>query len=322
MGSPQFPSIDIRNASFESFIISSSIHHSCGAGVQAVAGSRLLLHDNVVFSTAGHGIHLEGWNHSLIRNLVILTKQPEKSLNWVVGIKINAVDDAYLNHNVVAGSERIAFYIKGQECFLAEQAFTGNVAHSSLHGIHLYRGNHFPQCTKITGFLSYKNYDYGITFHLEGNVVVENVTLVDNAVGLLPILSCPSAELQCQREELYIELRNSIIVATSSTFDCIRDRIQPLSADQTAADRAPRNPWRGRIGILWPSFTSEPSQWPDSPWHKIRNSSTVLGTMTLQGWCAISLSLGIFLCRYRCKSIFKSIVQFFFFKKPFSCFSR
>ncbi|KAK9411062.1 fibrocystin [Crotalus adamanteus] len=68
----------------------------------------------------------------------------------------------------------------------------------------------------------------------------------------------------------------------NTSFDCIKDRIQPLSANETNTDRAPRNPWRGRIGMLWPSFTSDCNWWPDAPWHKIRNYSIVLGVTTLQ----------------------------------------
>ncbi|XP_053236369.1 fibrocystin isoform X2 [Podarcis raffonei] len=283
LGSSQSPAVGIRNASHESFIISSSVHQSCGAGIQALASSGLLLHGNVVFGTVGHGIHLEGQNHTLTRNLVILSKQPGQSVHWVTGIKTNAVDGTRLQNNVVAGSERIAFHIKGQECFLPETLCTDNVAHSSLHGIHLYRGDGFPNCTKITGFLSYKNYDYGIMFHLKGNIVVEKVILVDNVVGLLPVLYSPPADLQSHLERRQsIILRDSVLVATSSSFDCIKDRIQPLAADLTSTDRAPRNPWRGRVGILWPSFTSDHSWWPDSPWHKMRNYSVVLGIMMLQ----------------------------------------
>uniref|UniRef100_A0A670II21 PKHD1 ciliary IPT domain containing fibrocystin/polyductin n=1 Tax=Podarcis muralis TaxID=64176 RepID=A0A670II21_PODMU len=281
-GSSQSPAVGIRNASHESFIISSSVHQSCGAGIQALASSGLLLHGNVVFGTVGHGIHLEGQNHTLTRNLVILSKQPGQSVHWVTGIKTNVAEGTRLQNNVVAGSERIAFHIKGQECFLPETLCTDNVAHSSLHGIHLYRGDGFPNCTKITGFLSYKNYDYGIMFHLKGNIVVEKVILVDNVVGLLPVLYSPPADLQSHLERQSIILRDSVLVATSSSFDCIKDRIQPLAADLTSTDRAPRNPWRGRVGILWPSFTSDHSWWPDSPWHKMRNYSVVLGNMILQ----------------------------------------
>ncbi|XP_054826531.1 fibrocystin [Eublepharis macularius] len=281
-GSSQFPSVDIRSASPDSFIISSSIHQSCGAGIRAVASSGLLLQDNVVFSTAGHGIHLEGQDSSLVRNLIILSQQPQSVSYWVAGIKTNGADNVRLHNNVVAGSERIAFHIRGQECFLAGELCSGNVAHSSLHGVHLYRGDGFPNCTKIAGFISFKNYDYGVLFHLEGNVVVENMILVDNNVGLLPVLYCPSTELRCHLEKQYVEFRNSVLLATSFSFDCVKDRIHPLSAHLTTRDRAPRSPWKGRVGILWPSFTSESRCWPDNPWHKIQNYSAVLGIMKLQ----------------------------------------
>uniref|UniRef100_A0A8D0HLS2 PKHD1 ciliary IPT domain containing fibrocystin/polyductin n=1 Tax=Sphenodon punctatus TaxID=8508 RepID=A0A8D0HLS2_SPHPU len=275
-GPAQLPSIEFSNMSTGSFIVSSSIHHSCGGGIQALASSGLSLRDNVVFSTVGHGINLEGQNHSLIRNLIVLSKQPDGLSSWVAGIKANLIDGAYLLGNVVAGSERIAFHIKGQECFLAEKLYTDNVAHSSLHGIHLYTGDGFQNCTKITGFLAYKNYDYGFMFHLASSVEVENMMLVDNTIGLLPVVCGPSAE------QKYIEFRNSIIIATSSAFDCINDRIRPLSAGFTSRDRAPLNPWKGRVGILWPSFTSEPSQWPHNPWHKVGNYPAVLGIMKLK----------------------------------------
>uniref|UniRef100_A0A8C3TE47 PKHD1 ciliary IPT domain containing fibrocystin/polyductin n=1 Tax=Chelydra serpentina TaxID=8475 RepID=A0A8C3TE47_CHESE len=280
-GPSQLPAIGFSNVSLGSSIISSSIHHSCGGGIQAVTSSGISLRDNVVFNTVGPGIDLEGQTHSLIRNLIILSKQPEGLANWVAGIKVNKIEGSYLLGNVVAGSERIAFHIRGRECLLAGEYCAENVAHSSLHGVHLYRGDGFHNCTKITGFLSYKNYDYGVMFQLESSVVMDNMMLVDNSVGVLPVVYSPSAK-QHRLGKKYIELRNSVIIATSSTFDCIKDRILPLSANSTSRDRAPHYPQRGRIGILWPSFTSEPSQWPDNPWHKIRNYPGVSGIMKLQ----------------------------------------
>ncbi|XP_062429111.1 fibrocystin [Rhea pennata] len=280
-GSPQFSAIEFRNITQGSLMVSSSIHSSCGGGIKAVKSNGISLHENVVFNTVGPGIDLEGQNHSLIRNLIILSKQPEGLLNWVVGIKVNLVIGVSLHGNVVAGSERIAFHIRGQECLSDGDYCSENVAHSSLHGVHLYRGDGFKTCTKITGFLSYKNYDYGIMFHLGSSVIMDNVVLVDNTVGLMPAVNCLYAE-QCYRGERYIELRNSVIVATSSTFDCIKDRIKPLSADLTSGDRPPYYPRRGRVGILWPTFTTTFSQRPNNPWHKFGHCPKVLGLMKLK----------------------------------------
>ncbi|NXD15876.1 PKHD1 protein, partial [Nothocercus nigrocapillus] len=280
-GPPQLSAIEFRNVTQGSSMVSSSIHGSCGGGIKAVMSNGIVLHENMVFNTFGPGIDLEGQNHSLTRNLVILSRQPEGLLNWVAGIKVNLVIGVSLHGNVVAGSDRIAFHIRGQECLLDGDYCSENVAHSSLHGVHLYRGDGFQTCTKITGFLSYKNYDYGIMFHLGSSVIVDNVVLVDNNVGLLPAVYCLYAE-QCHTGKRYIELRNSVIVATSSTFDCIKDRIKPLSADLTSGDRPPSYPRRGRVGILWPTFTTTFSQRPDNPWHKTGHCLKVLGLMKLK----------------------------------------
>ncbi|NWX85156.1 PKHD1 protein, partial [Nothoprocta pentlandii] len=280
-GPPQLSAVEFRNVTQGSLMVSSSIHGSCGGGIKAVMSNGILLHENMVFNTFGPGIDLEGQNHSLIRNLVILSRQPEGLLNWVAGIKVNLVIGVSLHGNVVAGSDRIAFHIKGQECLLDGDYYSENVAHSSLHGVHLFREDGFQTCTKITGFLSYKNYDYGIMFHLGSSVIMDNVVLVDNNVGLLPAVYCLYAE-QCHTGKRYIELRNSVIVATSSTFDCIKDRIKPLSADPTSGDRPPSYPRRGRVGILWPTFTTTFSQRPDNPWHKTGHCLKVLGLMKLK----------------------------------------
>ncbi|KAM4771248.1 fibrocystin [Rhinophrynus dorsalis] len=276
-GSSMFSAISFVNISLRSSIISSSIHHSCGGGIQATNSMNMLLHGNVIFSSAGHGIHLDGQDHIITDNLIMLIKQPTTDRSWVAGIKVNLVNDAVLYGNAVAGSERIAFHVRGQRCFPEETVWSGNVAHSSLHGVHFYWGDGFQNCTKITGFLSYKNYDYGLIFNLESNVLIDDISLIDNSVGLFSVVFDPF-----KYNRRHIEVRNSLIVATSPAFDCIMDRIKPSYADVTAQDRAPHSPLRGRVGILWPTFTTKPMQWPSSPWHILGSDGAVSGILKLQ----------------------------------------
>lgn len=281
-GSPSFSSIEFTNVSSGSWIISSALHQNCGGGIRAVASHGIILNDNIVFSTVGHGIDLEGQAYSLSNNLVVLMTQSAWSTSWVAGIKVNQAKDITLRGNVVAGSERLGFHIRGQRCSPLEALWSDNVAHSSLHGLHLYKESGLGNCTRISGFLAFKNFDYGAMLHVENSVEIENVTLVDNAIGLLAI-AYVSPGSQPSIGNVQIVLRNSVIVATSSSFDCIQDRVKPGSANWTFTDRAPSNPKGGRVGILWPVFTSEPNQWPQEPWHKVRNGHSVSGIMKLQG---------------------------------------
>ncbi|CAH2245862.1 fibrocystin isoform X1 [Pelobates cultripes] len=277
-GSSLYSSINFLNTSLPSSLLSVSIHHSCGGGIRALNGRDIVLHGNVIFNTVGHGIQLEGQNHNLTNNLLVLIKQPDLQQEWVTAIKMNLVNGFFLSGNAVAGSERIGFHVKGQLCSLDDRLSYVNVAHSSLHGLHFYWGDGFQNCTKIAGYVAYKNYDYGLIFHLESSVIIENIILMDNVIGILPVISQVSSEYNRK----YISIQKSVIVATSPGFDCTMDRIKPLSADATARDRAPRPPLRGRVGILWPTFTAKPQYWSSYPWHMLGRYGAVPGLMKLQ----------------------------------------
>ncbi|KAL1771938.1 fibrocystin isoform X1 [Sigmodon hispidus] len=280
LGSPLYSSIELTGVSAGSWVISSTIHQSCGVGIHASASHGMVLSDNVVFGTSGHGIDLEGQNYSLTNNLVILTMQSSRPSPWVAGIKVNYAKDIILRGNVVAGSERLGFHICGHECS-SDVLWSDNVVHSSLHGLHLYKKHEPNNCTGISGFLAFKNFDYGAMVQTKNSVDLYNITLIDNTIGLLAVAYVSSAPLSSIRA-VQILLRNSVIVATSSSFDCIQDRKTPHSANWTSIDRAPSNPRGGRIGILWPVFTSELNQWPQEPWHKVRSSHPVSGITKLQ----------------------------------------
>lgn len=288
-GSSLHSAITFRNTSHHSSIVSSSIHQNCGGGIHASNSSNILLHSNVIVNLTGHGIHVIGDNFTVTNNLLVLIKQPDTQSEWVKGIKMHFLSQASLSRNAVAGSERIAYHVQGESCYSDEIAFLANVAHSSLHGLHIYWDDGFQNCTKITGFTCYKNYDYGLVFFLEGSVRIENVALVDNGIGLFPVVSQGSvASYKYPKHD--ITLQNSVISASSPSFDCIRDRIKPFSALVTMRDRAPFSPFGGRIGILWPTFTERPRRWPNYAWHMLGSDGAVPGIMKLQGKLVVNLS--------------------------------
>ncbi|XP_028622467.1 fibrocystin [Grammomys surdaster] len=280
MGSPLYSSIEFTGVPAGSWVISSTVHQSCNVGIRASSSHGVILNNNIVFGTNGHGIDVEGQNYSLNNNLVILTMQSANPFPWVAGIKVNYADDIILHGNVVAGSERLGFHVRGHGCS-SEVLWSDNVVHSCLHGLHLYKKREPNNCTGVSGFLAFKNFDYGVMVQTENSVDIQNITLVDNTVGLLAISYVSSASLSSV-STVQIMLRNSVIVATSSSFDCIQDRKVPQSANWTSTDRAPSNPRGGRIGILWPVSASEPNVWPKEPWHKVRSGHSVPGIMKLQ----------------------------------------
>lgn len=89
------------------------------------------------------------------KNLVVLMTRSAWSPVWVAGIKVNKAKNTHLHGNVVAGSERLGFHIQGHRCSSPESLWSDNVAHSSLHGLHLYKSG-LVNCTGISGFLAFR----------------------------------------------------------------------------------------------------------------------------------------------------------------------
>ena len=82
----------------------------------------------------------------------------------VISLQIPKARNIKLRGNVVAGSEMIGFRISGEACAKdssTAHAWGNNVAHSGLHGIHIFKDDGLPGCSRIANFTAYRNYDYG-----------------------------------------------------------------------------------------------------------------------------------------------------------------
>ncbi|XP_059034219.1 fibrocystin isoform X8 [Mustela lutreola] len=58
-GSPLYSAVELLNASAGTWIISSTLHQSCGGGIRVAASHGIILKDNLVFGAVGHGIDLQ-----------------------------------------------------------------------------------------------------------------------------------------------------------------------------------------------------------------------------------------------------------------------
>ena len=110
-------------------------------------------------------------NH-LIHNLISLVVFPgtyqdryeEENLMWNAGIEVEEATNPVLIDNVVAGSERVGFKIRGESCYAdpnPETDWSGNIARGTLHGVHMFPES-LKDCAKISNFGIYKSYDFGI----------------------------------------------------------------------------------------------------------------------------------------------------------------
>uniref|UniRef100_A0A3B5MVU8 G8 domain-containing protein n=1 Tax=Xiphophorus couchianus TaxID=32473 RepID=A0A3B5MVU8_9TELE len=258
-------------------------------GVFGTAG--LSIDDNVVHHTVGEGIRVWGDRIMLRRNLVMMSLWPgsyqdrEEPFNfqWNAAIEVSEGSGVVLQNNIVAGYERVAYRIDGEPCpgfQNPNEAWVQNEAHGGLYGVYLNKDG-LAGCSFIRGFFVWKAFDFAIYFQVIMDVVVSNVTLVDNGMGIMPLVFAPPSLSHAYADKSVL-VQNSLIVGSSPAFNCS----DTLSSDNfnvvaMSPHRAPRPPQGGRSGICWPTFQSEHNTAPAKPHHLNMNYNAIKGLMTV-----------------------------------------
>lgn len=197
----------------------------------------LTVEDNVVHHTVGPSIRVAGKFNSLLRNLAVYSisihtydgREDKSNIHWPGAIEVHEAQDVILINNTVAGSERFGYKLDGEKCTdYSPGTSTGNEVHGAWHGVHLHYEEGLPFCAMLSGFLIWKNYDYGIFTYCQPSVIVDHVIAVDNTVGMFPNVWGPPALSHLTADKYFI-LRHSLIVGTSPNHDCGEDSIIPYA---------------------------------------------------------------------------------------------
>ncbi|KAF4073782.1 hypothetical protein AMELA_G00247290 [Ameiurus melas] len=200
------------------------------------------------------------------------------NINWPAAIEANIGTNVVLQGNIVAGYERVGFRINGEPCSVAQ--WQQNEAHGGLFGVYMNKDG-LAGCSQIQGFAIWKSFDYGIYFQVYMSVIVSNVTLVDNGMGIMPLIyEPPSVSHEYSNKTVLIQ--NSLIVGSSPNFNCT-DTLSTIDRNiaLSTGHRAPRPLKGGRTGISWPTFESSHNNAPMKPHDGIMSYNAISGLMTV-----------------------------------------
>ncbi|MCJ8746157.1 hypothetical protein PDJAM_G00138700 [Pangasius djambal] len=275
----------------DSYIKGCAFHHGFSPAIGIFGTDGLSVDDNVIHHTVGEGIRVWGNNITVRRNLVTLTlwpgsyngRQETTNINWPAAIEANMGTNVVLQGNTVAGYERVGFRINGEPCpgsLNPVAQWQQNEAHGGLFGVYMNKDG-LPDCSQIQGFSIWKSFDYGIYFQVYMSVVVSNVTLVDNGMGIMPLIYEPPSVSHAYSNKTAL-VQDSLIVGSSPNFNCS----DTLSMNDTnialsAGHRAPRPLNGGRSGISWPTFESAHNQAPMKPHAGLMSYNTISGLLTV-----------------------------------------
>ncbi|XP_037651430.1 PKHD1 like 1, tandem duplicate 1 [Sebastes umbrosus] len=273
----------------DSYLQGCAFHDGFSPAIGVFGTEGLKVDDNIVHRTVGEGIRIWGDKITVRRNLVMMSQWPgsyqdrEEPFNyaWNAAIEVNEGTNVVLQHNIVAGYERVAYRIDGEPCpgYPNEnEKWIDNEAHGGLYGVYLNKDG-LPGCSLIRGFFVWRSFDYGIYFQTIMNVIVSNVTLVDNGMGVMPMIFAPPSVSHVYADKP-VHIQNALIVGSSPNFDCSATLpISDFNMLISDAHRAPRPLTGGRSGICWPNFGSSHNTAPAKPHHVNNNYNAIKGLM-------------------------------------------
>uniref|UniRef100_A0AAR2IPV4 Polycystic kidney and hepatic disease 1 (autosomal recessive)-like 1 n=1 Tax=Pygocentrus nattereri TaxID=42514 RepID=A0AAR2IPV4_PYGNA len=239
----------------ESYIKGCAIHHGFAPAIGIFGTDGLSVDDNVIHHAVGEG-----------------------SLPVCRRIGTNVV----LQGNIVAGYERVGFRIDGEPCpgyFSAVAQWQQNEAHGGLYGVYM-NGDGLPGCSQIQDFTVWRSYDFGIYFQVSMSVIVSNVTLVDNGMGIMSLIYGPPSLSHVYSNKTVL-VQNALIVGSSPNFNCSDSMPMDTNMFQGASSRAPRPLNGGKSGISWPTFESSHNGAPVNAHNGLTSYNAISGLLSV-----------------------------------------
>ncbi|CAG9461071.1 unnamed protein product [Pedinophyceae sp. YPF-701] len=289
------PQIHVRNSAFD---------HILGAGAHFDATSGGIVFENNVLwgGWDTSTVMLAGGRRNVIRdNLGVGTRKIMEGKSSF-DLALPAVFDAQvagniIQGNVAAGSDRIGFYVAGDNCGrigTPAHRLANNTAHGALVGMILVQG--LGLCTSVDGFTAHHNWDFGV-LTMRGitgqDVHFNRLKLSDNKHAGILVLKRGQTGRNRQGRVINnpiewdhsVTVSDSLIMGYTSTASCQACRSNSDAAcHQNLSKQSYRNPRQDMMGFVAATFALSFTPGPEmKPWDGLKGYPTILGRATLDG---------------------------------------
>ena len=276
------------------YIRRSSVHDGYNSGIGVFGSDNVLISDNVIHSTVGPSVILKGSGHTLEKTMATVALFPgtyrgiddPQNIEWTPNFELIGTTNLVLIGNAAAGGGKVGFHVDGEPCDSpvanGTPRWEGNVAHSTLHGIHVPYSDGLPQCLQLSHFTIYSCYHYGIFTYSRSGVYMQNNVLIDNKAAIFLNVYSPSS-LTHQESTKQVRINNTIIVGASPYLTMEDDNIIPEVMSHPKSFSPMLAPGGGHIGLILSSFLSGPGHFPKSSWPSITSYPAISGLTTLDG---------------------------------------
>ena len=135
----------------------------------------------------------------------------------------------------------------------------------------------------LSGYINWKNWDYGIYYNNRYSVKLTNVVSADNGADILAIVYGSSSVAHiCDQKT--VEITNSIFIGSSSTMDWPKVNFpKGTYIDHSRHCRALTGPGGEKIGLIYPTFTSDYNNAPEDPCGGTQSYHALCGSTHIKG---------------------------------------
>ena len=295
-----FSNLGAYNYSRPSYIRNCAFSNGFSTAVGVLGSSSIPISGNVIYRTVDSGIYLTDHSNIIRNNLIVSNFWVATLRPWTffsekefyASVHIRDARSAVVENNLIAGSERIGLYYRGDACI--GESFTPNQNHS-IKNNRIYSAMsavvimpkfvfQFLNCIRISGFTVYKSAHWGIYYQALHTLHVDSNILVDNQINLFTQVIEPSI-LAKQMSSKKIFIRNNLIVGHSPAFNCSDgvEKIENLFYSRVGSMEkynAGIN-LKSKVGITWSQFLSGSNGAPFKPWAGIMTYNALDGLMVV-----------------------------------------
>ena len=205
------------------------------------------------------------------------------NFRWEAGVFGIDSTNLTLQDNLVCGSERIGYRVKLLECDDTSGRYSNNHAYSNLFGVGVLPEDGVGgECAMYSGFVAWKNYDYGLYFQGTASIKIDNNVVAENRQGIWTGVYDPPS-LDHLIGDKYANISNTLIIGTTSSFDCNKD-VTPNTGNVKLSGlaRPIMAPTGGMIGMVFPNFMSADNKAPVKPFPNMMSYNQIAGIMRIK----------------------------------------
>ena len=284
-----------------SYVKDCSFHDGYNTAIGVFETNSLQIEWNVIHSTVGPSMVLTGSHHNVTQNLASLSqffgtfRERNELFNslWTANYEIIKTHSLNFTGNHAAGGAKAGFHSRGEDCSNHSlSTIRENVAHSSLHCVHLGYEDAEEDCYRYTNFIFYSCHHYGLFSYSEAGIQIVDSTFINNKAAIYVSVIGPPSIGHLVGSKSVTVLDSIIVSAANQSSRCVDDAIVPDIARHPRSFSGIQSPTHGHVGIIIPSFVSSRSHFPKFTWTGVTSYPAISGLTSIKNTTFVNFALG------------------------------